>query len=58
MRPEVQLVGRQKTLRDNNQQQFNQSIDSGTIDEVVSEDWLDVEAPKDQQVAQNALDVG
>jgi len=45
-------------LRDNNQQQFNQSIDSGTIDEVVSEDWLDVEAPKDQQVAQNALDVG
>jgi hypothetical protein len=45
-------------LRDTNQQQFNQSIDSGTIDEVVSEDWLDIEAPKDQQDAQNAQDAG
>jgi hypothetical protein len=32
-------------------------VDSGTIDEVVSEDWLDIEAPKDQQDAQNAQDV-
>jgi hypothetical protein len=45
-------------LRDNSQQQFNQSIDSGTIDEVISEDWLDIEAPKDQQDAQNAQDAG